>query len=343
MWIETNYWRESIAYRNVTSLAEVWIETYGRRSVRREPQVTSLAEVWIETSADTAYTVVVTVTSLAEVWIETLQHHLDPVRWRHFPCGSVDWNPSHAHSRNILRVTSLAEVWIETLLQYLRSIQLAVTSLAEVWIETVLKQPVLQEDLSLPLRKCGLKHALAFQICACPSSLPLRKCGLKPGWNPTIAEKATSLPLRKCGLKPAICRVLQSGPRHFPCGSVDWNVFVASDSASVFVTSLAEVWIETGAGIELSLPPQSLPLRKCGLKLTTQDQVKRSTGHFPCGSVDWNDLIQPVIQSKTCHFPCGSVDWNNPWNEHHWLKKVTSLAEVWIETTSFFESMKLFL
>ena len=35
-----------------------------------------------------------------------------------------------------------------------------VTSLAEVWIETALPQPQKGQDVSLPLRKCGLKLRL---------------------------------------------------------------------------------------------------------------------------------------------------------------------------------------
>ena len=60
-----------------------------------------------------------------------------------------------------------------------------------------------------------------------------------------------------------------------------------------------------------SITPQSLPLRKCGLKLM------RPKHHHP----------------KIRHFPCGSVDWNRTAEHYAECRKVTSLAEVWIEIT----------
>ena len=76
----------------------------------------------------------------------------------------------------------------------------------------------------------------------------------------------------------------------------------------------------------------SLPLRKCGLKYYDVLEELELTGHFPCGSVDWN--IQQLLDSyhPKCHFPCGSVDWNLlTKKEEPKLLLVTSLAEVWIE------------
>ena len=76
------------------------------------------------------------VTSLAEVWIEIVS--LTGILT--FPA-----------------VTSLAEVWIEICPSPSGSLSLSVTSLAEVWIE--MQQGAIQKikNLSLPLRKCGLK------------------------------------------------------------------------------------------------------------------------------------------------------------------------------------------
>ena len=55
-------------------------------------------------------------------------------------------------------VTSLAEVWIETKQASSRACKATVTSLAEVWIETKNYCILERIYLSLPLRKCGLKH-----------------------------------------------------------------------------------------------------------------------------------------------------------------------------------------
>ena len=88
-----------------------------------------------------------------------------------------------------------------------------------------------------------------------------------------------------------IFRLLSRYPSHshFPCGSVDWNTeHIVLSCWLLKVTSLAEVWIE----------------------------IRYNPGTY------WIWL---------CHFPCGSVDWN-----HHIFyigiaHVVTSLAEVWIE------------
>ena len=53
----------------------------------------------------------------------------------------------------------------------------------------------------------------------------------------------------------------------------------------------------------------SLPLRECGLKLSTC-QMRRK---------------------RFCHSPCGSVDWNNRYGWTGWIYHVTPLAGVWIE------------
>ena len=35
------------------------------------------------------------------------------------------------------------------------------------------------------------------------------------------------------------------------------------------------------------------------------------SGHFPCGSVDWNSFRPVHTLPHHRHFPCGSVDWNS--------------------------------
>ena len=188
-----------------------------------------------------------------------------------------------------------------------------VTSLAEVWIETRSHPEAFRTLRSLPLRKCGLKHRAPAARSYPTSHFP---CG-SVDWNRcvhSISQIADgSLPLRKCGLKPIFQWLCFWILRHFPCGSVDWNTLSTIDLNGIFaVTSLAEVWIETSYTVAY---------------FTTHLR------HFPCGSVDWNYQFEPITFDESRHFPCGSVDWNIPpikfWN----CLYVTSLAEVWIETS----------
>ena len=197
-----------------------------------------------------------------------------------------------------------------------------VTSLAEVWIETLMRITDCVYGLSLPLRKCGLKLLLPGGFYRGFGHFP---CG-SVDWNradPTCFQ---------CILG------------HFPCGSVDWNRRSCCRYCTAHVTSLAEVWIETIKPLLCVRIAAVTSLAEVWIETHSWIPMPQHAGrHFPCGSVDWNIIILVRPVTVVGHFPCGSVDWNNPWNEHHWLKKVTSLAEVWIETTSFFESMKLFL
>ena len=142
-----------------------------------------------------------------------------------------------------------------------------------------------------------------------------------------------SLPLRKCGLKQWWDRTFFPDAGHFPCGSVDWNYDAAWCRWCNAVTSLAEVWIETRMSRKPGIGKESLPLRKCGLKLHLQLSKNLILSHFPCGSVDWNNPLITTWYNGICHFPCGSVDWNLvDLNSLTVSFRVTSLAEVWIET-----------
>ena len=97
-------------------------------------------------------------------------------------------------------VTSLAEVWIETISLYLISGSNSVTSLAEVWIET---GPVFDRDLchlSLPLRKCGLKHLPILSKERGNRVTSLAEVWIETGATASGAKGETG---------------------HFPCGSVD--------------------------------------------------------------------------------------------------------------------------
>ena len=97
------------------------------------------------------------------------------------------------------------------------------------------------------------------------------------------------------------------------------------------VTSLAEVWIEIASAGPAFDPNKSLPLRKCGLKFEAWGWPYEYISHFPCGSVDWNIFDEIRKTGPFSHFPCGSVDWNRTAEHYAECRKVTSLAEVWIE------------
>ena len=121
-------------------------------------------------------------------------------------------------------------------------------------------------------------------------SLPSRKCGLKSVRNCWVWWNIQSLPSRKCGLK----------------------FVVRTDKHPAWsVTSLAEVWIE----IYIAW------MCYCKFPVTSLAEV-------------WIEIIwlQPICIYSLGHFPRGSVDWNNDGiNEITIDGCVTSLAEVWIE------------
>ena len=278
------------------------------------------------------------------------------------------------------QVTSLAEVWIEIGFGIIRTRTFAVTSLAEVWIE--ISSSVAVQSMSwpsLPLRKCGLKWLkmfCTFVLCWVTSlaevwieiwsSVKSRRVQgvtslaevwieitLLRGWR----NDERSLPLRKCGLKCPFETTLYGVTSHFPCGSVDWNIFnnlrQKIKNLSLPLRKCGLKWNTCWSPWLLSL---SLPLRKCGLKFASVPDLIYSYGrHFPCGSVDWNCCNGEKYGTVKSHFPCGSVDWNYhnwenfcprlghfpcgsvDWNlqisfSHH-SPSVTSLAEVWIEMT----------
>ena len=97
------------------------------------------------------------------------------------------------------------------------------------------------------------------------------------------------------------------------------------------VTSLAEVWIETCGSGYLVGKKESLPLRKCGLKLDKLQAGLISTESLPlrkCGlklAMVQTLMLRPLVTSlaevwietrniasmskaTVGHFPCGSVD-----------------------------------
>ena len=114
--------------------------------------------------------------------------------------------------------------------------QSRVTSLAEVWIEIITIGRTFVPALVTSLAEVWIEICRYLFLIIPHLSLPLRKCGLK--W------------LSLSGNRLLFC--------HFPCGSVDWNICEVGVGVGVWVTSLAEVWIEI-----LSRSTYGNPRSKC--------------------------------------------------------------------------------
>ena len=99
------------------------------------------------------------------------------------------------------------------------------------------------------------------------------------------------------------------------------------------VTSLAEVWIETENHCTTALIVLSLPLRKCGLKLNGYSVAPVPIVSLPLRKCGLKHTNSKQNKRRICHFPCGSVDWNSLLSTNLYAFIVTSLAEVWIETS----------
>ena len=149
-----------------------------------------------------------------------------------------------------------------------------------------------------------------------------------------LRHRIMSLPLRKCGLKLRIKGLDLPKVGHFPCGSVDWNCFkrrIWYEPSCHFPCGSVDwncikrrIWYE---------PSCHFPCGSVDWNLADPVQHHGHRRHFPCGSVDWNIGKRIACLVDFCHFPCGSVDWNF---YHRWYRSgqwVTSLAEVWIETS----------
>ena len=192
--------------------------------------------------------------------------------FRHFPCGSVDWN----------------------------------FLLMQTYLNSVGHFPCGSVDWNIcfPQRnKCTYRHFPCGSvdwnsICWLNKCFPCRHfpCG-SVDWNSTH-KSSCSIPFTVTSLAEVWieihCTLLGLSPNHrhfpcgsvdwntapivnipklighFPCGSVDWNFIVFNWYITSTVTSLAEVWIEIMLhGNSFRYHTQSLPLRKCGLKCHT--------------------------------------------------------------------------
>ena len=144
-----------------------------------------------------------------------------------------------------------------------------------------------------------------------PWSLPLRKCGLKFQASDYARKWPSSLPLRKCGLKLHHDLPFRLPPRHFPCGSVDWN----NEDGSPMIDEKT-----------------SLPLRKCGLKLP---YCRLRIGWSAVTSlaevwIEIPKLVWYCFNNTVTSLAEVWIEIATSWRSAH-RKLVTSLAEVWIE------------
>ena len=121
------------------------------------------------------------------------------------------------------------------------------------------------ENLSLPLRKCGLKFPKASGI-----SILSTVTSLAEVWIEIAYKVGREVHFNVTSLAEVWIEILKR----------------STDRRWSLVTSLAEVWIEIDATKASSSQNPSLPLRKCGLKFEAWGWPYEYISHFPCGSVD---------------------------------------------------------
>ncbi len=144
---------------------------------------------------------------------------------------------------------------------------IAVTSLAEVWIEMEGQvKNTFKVACHFPCGSVDWNYKDLIDDYVYYWSLPLRKCGLKFPHGNSNGCRFCHFPCGSVDWNKVAYDMLHDNPSHFPCGSVDWNRKKTERSIGRIVTSLAEVWIEIMEISQKSRMPQSLPLRKCGLK-----------------------------------------------------------------------------
>ena len=101
-------------------------------------------------------------------------------------------------------------------------------------------------------------------------SLPLRKCGLKYHCKPLSAcSPIRHFPCGSVDWNIQLGGWIYSPLRHFPCGSVDWNVCWPIPHGIFFMSlPLRKCGLKYFCQYHFCNLPTSLPLRKCGLKCT---------------------------------------------------------------------------
>ena len=273
--------------------------------------VTSLAEVWIEISKPLSWsawrhshfpcgsvdwnTVSVSpyirlfVTSLAEVWIEIiLVQSLMILSLCHFPCGSVDWNWRWGVRRTgtdqslPLRKCGL-KYWFQA--KDVGKVSHFPCGSVD-WNQetTVLRHypgshfPCGSVDWN-PLFWCPFSSYLVTSLAEVWIEILVK-------WYAISASCVTSLAEVWIEIN-TVAKLTKNENGHFPCGSVDWNLYRREKVDKWGVTSLAEVWIEI---------------------IRSSNASGSRASHFPCGSVDWNPHRIILIQSSSMSLPlrkCG--------------------------------------
>ena len=121
----------------------------------------------------------------------------------------------------------------------------------------------------------------------------------------------SSLPLRKCGLKYQ--NIFLSVYILYVTSLAEvWIEISFCNLARIsqHVTSLAEVWIEISLFSHCSYPCEpSLPLRKCGLKSEYHNQMYHAgRTSLPLRKCGLKYVSHHGLLDHRRHFPCGSVD-----------------------------------
>ena len=190
---------------------------------------------------------------------------------RHFPCGSVDWNSHETLDwSNCNRHFPCGSVDWNDCKRCLSLRAVCHFPCGSVDWNCKDRIPGNSGEWSLPLRKCGLKSYLSLGSWPFRLSLPLRKCGLKLCSDIINVIHNRHFPCGSVDWNIYIIGKEGKEMSHFPCGSVDWNCWIwYLNPCWTEVTSLAEVWIEIRirSWPDILIRP-SLPLRKCGLKFS---------------------------------------------------------------------------
>ena len=228
-------------------------------------------------------------------------------------------------------------MWIEIIKVWPVKRKRCVTSLAEVWIEIATVISLSSAARSLPLRKCGLKYGL-------------RRYHRVQDLVTSLAEVWIEM------LQSRLC--VPEYYSHFPCGSVDWNLWEAELRFQILPSlPLRKCGLKSPYSVSWQKKRQSLPLRKCGLKYCFVKWLL-SSWHLSlplrkCGLKYKINLIRHFFAMSLPLRKCGlKYDPYNWMSDRYpslplrkcglkWLKMfctfvlcwVTSLAEVWIEIT----------
>ena len=143
------------------------------------------------------------------------------------------------------------------------------------------------ENLSLPLRKCGLKFPKASGI-----SILSTVTSLAEVWIEIAYKVGREVHFNVTSLAEVWIEILKrSTDRRWSLVTSLAEVWIEIEDEALeelerIVTSLADVWIEIPDYAEEQGNSSSLPLRKCGLKLMRPKHHHPKIRHFPCGSVD---------------------------------------------------------